>query len=319
MLPEVRDCRGRFGVTAPDLFGAAIPILGIAGDQQAATIGQACLQPGMMKATYGTGCFALLNTGAQAVASRNRLLTTIAYQLDGERTYALEGSIFIAGAAVQWLRDGLGVIRSAAESHGSGRRRRSRAGRDPGARVHRPRRALLGARSPRRTLRPDAQHRPRRAARAALLSVACQTHDLVTAAYDDWAAAQLAAVPTGDGMPPARTALEARLRHDPLEARLRHDVLRVDGGMAASDFTMQALADILDAPVERPRVLEATAVGAAWLAGSAAGLMPDRDAMARNWNRDRRFEPQLPASERTRRLDHWRRAVAATIAMSRSD
>ncbi len=319
LLPDVRDCRGRFGVTDPAVFGAEIPILGIAGDQQAATIGQACFQPGMMKATYGTGCFALLNTGAQAVASRNRLLTTIAYQLDGERTYALEGSIFIAGAAVQWLRDGLGVIRSAAESTALA------AAADPAQDVILVP-AFTGLGAPYWV--PEARGAlfgltrntgPAELARAALLSVACQTHDLVTAAYDDWAAAQPAAVPTGDGTPPARTALEARLRHDPLEARLRHDVLRVDGGMAASDFTMQALADILDAPVERPRVLEATAVGAAWLAGSAAGLMPDRDAMARNWNRDRRFEPQLPASERTRRLDHWRRAVAATIAMSRSD
>ncbi|MEQ1713562.1 MAG: FGGY-family carbohydrate kinase, partial [Hyphomicrobium sp.] len=255
-------------------------------------------------------------------------LTTIAYQLDGQRTYALEGSIFIAGAAVQWLRDGLGVIRSAAESTALA------AAADPAQDVILVP-AFTGLGAPHWV--PEARGAlfgltrntgPAELARAALLSVACQTHDLVAAAFDDWAAAQPAAVPTSDGTPPAQAALEARLRHDPLDARLRqapldarlrHDVLRVDGGMAASDFTMQALADILDAPVERPRVLEATAVGVAWLAGSAAGLMPDRDAMARNWSRDRRFEPQLPASERTRRLDCWRRAVAATIAMSRSD
>ena len=150
MLPEVKDCADDFGTTEPDLFGAAIPIRGVAGDQQAATIGQACFEPGMMKSTYGTGCFALLNTGADLVRSKNRLLTTIAYRLDGKTTYALEGSIFIAGAAVQWLRDGIKADRQGRAERQAGGRGRSGAERLSGAGLRRARRAVLGRRGARR-------------------------------------------------------------------------------------------------------------------------------------------------------------------------
>jgi glycerol kinase len=228
------------------------------------------------------------------VPSRNRLLTTVAAQLDGRRAYALEGAIFIAGAAVQWLRDGLEVIASAADAT------RLAATADPtqdvvlvpaftglGAPYWEPeaRGALFGL---------TRNTGPADLARAALLAVACQTHDLVAAAHDDWAHAT-----AGHRAPPVRT------------------VLRVDGGMAASDWTMQALADILDAPVDRPAVLEATALGAAWLAGSAAGLLPDRDDFASGWRAERRFAPVISDDERRARLATWRRAIAATIGYAR--
>ena len=252
LLPEVRDCAGDFGTTAPELFGGPIRILGIAGDQQAATVGQACFAPGMMKATYGTGCFALLNTGAEPVASNNRLLTTIAYQLAGKRTYALEGAIFIAGAAVQWLRDALKIIARAPDVNALA------ATADPAEQVYLvPAFVGLGA--------PwwDAQARgavfglTRKAgiaelARAALEAVGYQTRDLLDAMRADWPAAA-------------------------------DTVLRVDGGMAASDVTMQFVADILAAPVDRPVVMETTALGAAYLAGLAAGLCPDLAGFAATW------------------------------------
>ena len=254
MLPEVRDSAAEFGMTRADLFGRAIPILGVAGDQQAATVGQACFEPGMLKSTYGTGCFALLNTGDTLVTSQNRLLTTIAYQLDGKPTYALEGSIFIAGAVVQWLRDGLGIIRHASETQALAEQA------DPDQQVYLvPAFTGLGA--------PwwDADARgaifgltrdtgPAEFARAALESVAYQTRDLYEAMRADWAAT----APNGDA------------------------TLRVDGGMTASDWTMQCLADILGAPVDRPKVLETTALGAAWLAGMRAGLYPGRDGLRPN-------------------------------------
>ena len=173
MLPRVVDCSGELGVTTADILGAPVPILGMAGDQQAATVGQACIKPGMIKATYGTGCFALLNTGSMAVHSRHRLLTTIAYQLDGRRTYALEGSIFVAGAAVQWLRDGLGADREVERRRGAGGQGAGRPRRLPGAGLRRPGRAALGSRCARRAARPDARFRPgrdrRRHARFGLL------------------------------------------------------------------------------------------------------------------------------------------------------
>jgi glycerol kinase len=282
ILPEVRDCAGDFGTTRPDLFGRALPILGIAGDQQAATIGQACFAPGMVKSTYGTGCFALLNTGATRVASQHRLLSTIAWQLDGRRTYALEGSIFIAGAVVQWLRDGLRLIRSAAETQALADAA------DPDQQVIVvPAFTGLGA--------PHWQPRARGAvfgltrnagpaelARAALESVAFQTADLVEAMAADW---------QGAG-----------------------GVLRVDGGMSANDYAMQFLADILGAPVDRPTVTETTALGAAWLAGSRAGVWPGMEAFADRWALERRFLPAMPDDVRATRLAAWRRAVAATIA-----
>ena len=284
LLPQVRDCAGEFGVTVPELFGAPIRVLGMAGDQQAATVGQGCFKPGMMKSTYGTGCFALLNTGAQRVASRNRLLTTIAYQLDGKRTYALEGAIFIAGAAVQWLRDGLKIITKASEAD-------SLAGRsDPAEQVYLVP-AFVGLGAP----YWDAQARAAifgltrncgaaELARAALEAVGYQTRDLLAAMTADW--------PLADG---AAT------------------VLRVDGGMAASAVTMQFLADILASPVDRPVVMETTALGAAYLAGRAAGLCPDLDGFAAQWRLDRRFEPRLDAAQRERKYAGWQDAVRRTL------
>ncbi|WP_334194197.1 glycerol kinase GlpK [Pararhodobacter sp.] len=285
LLPEVRDCNADFGETR--LFGAPIPILGVAGDQQAATIGQACFKPGMMKSTYGTGCFALMNTGGTRVASQNRLLTTIAYRLDGQVTYALEGSIFIAGAVVQWLRDGLGIIERADQTQALAEKA------DPEQRVIIVP-AFTGLGAP--YWRPEARGAvfgltrnsgPAEFARAALESVAFQTRDLAEAMRGDWAA----------------SGVEAEL-----------GVLRVDGGMSASDYAMQALADILGAPVDRPPVLETTALGAAWLAGNKAGLLPGIEGFAARWALERRFEPEMNNTAREVRYDAWRRAVAAAIA-----
>ena len=282
MLPEVRDCAADFGTTRPDLFGRPIPILGVAGDQQAATIGQGCFQPGMMKATYGTGCFAVLNTGDTPVPSRNRLLTTIAYQLDGQPTYALEGSIFIAGAVVQWLRDGLRLIRSASETQALA------AAADPAQQVYLVP-AFTGLGAP--YWDPEARGAifgltratgPAEIARAALESVAFQTRDLWDAMRADWPGT-------------------------------RDPILRVDGGMSASDYAMQALADILGARVDRPKNVETTALGAAWLAGSRAGLYPGRAEFAEGWALERRFEPRLDAEGREANYAGWRDAVSRTL------
>nr|WP_170539925.1 glycerol kinase GlpK [Ruegeria arenilitoris] len=281
MLPEVRDCAADFGQTG--LFGGMIPILGVAGDQQAATIGQACFQPGMMKSTYGTGCFALLNTGTQPVESKNRLLTTIAYQLDGQRTYALEGSIFIAGAAVQWLRDALKIIDSAPQSG------ELAAQADPNQHVVLVP-AFTGLGAP--YWKPDCRgamfgltRNSGRAeiARATLESIAFQTRDLWHAMQGDWGA----------------------------DADV---ILRVDGGMSASDWAMQGLSDILGAPVDRPVMQETTALGAAWLAGMMAGVYPDQAGFADTWALDQRFEPILPEADREAAYARWKRAVQATMA-----
>ncbi|MBB4303731.1 glycerol kinase [Rhodobium orientis] len=287
MLPEVKNSADDFGETVPELFGGAIPIFGVAGDQQAATIGNACFQPGMLKSTYGTGCFAVLNTGSERVASKNRLLTTIGYRLDGQTTYALEGSIFIAGAAVQWLRDSLGIIAEAAAS-------------GPLAEQASPKEAvyLVPAFTGLGAPHWDADARgamfgltrnsgPAEFSRAALESVAFQTLDLLEAMKRDWQGA------SGD------------------------TVLRVDGGMVASDWTMQRLADILAAPVDRPSILETTAVGAAWLAGFRAGVWPDAEGFAKAWVRDRRFEPQMDEDERQVRIAGWRDAVSRTLTKHR--
>ena len=286
LLPQVMDCNAEFGTTDKALFGQALPILGVAGDQQAATIGQACFQPGMLKSTYGTGCFALMNTGAAMVPSHNRLLTTIAYRLDGQVTYALEGAIFIAGAVVQWLRDGLKIIASAPRSNTLARHA------DPAQQVIMvPAFTGLGApwwqpecRGALYGLTRDTG--PEELARAALESVGFQTRDLWGAMQDDWAKSGA----------PARAG-----------------TLRVDGGMSASDYAMQFLADILDAPVDRPQVLETTALGAAWLAGARAGIGPDADSFARDWALDRQFTPQMDAKARAARYSAWQRAVRATI------
>jgi glycerol kinase len=283
LLPEVKDCADDFGVTEASLFGAAIPILGVAGDQHAATIGQACFEPGMLKSTYGTGCFALLNTGADMVRSKNRLLTTIAYRLDGKTSYALEGSIFIAGAAVQWIRDGLKLVKQASETGPLARTA------DPSQNVYMvPAFVGLGA--------PwwDAEARgaiygltrnsgPAEIARAALEAVCYQTRDLLEAMHRDW---------KGGG----------------------DTVLRVDGGMVASDWTMQFLADVLDAPVDRPVILETTALGAAWLAGSKAGVWPGMKEFAASWARDAQFKPQMDAAERKRKIKGWDVAVRRTLS-----
>jgi glycerol kinase len=284
MLPEVRDCAADFGRTRADLFGREIPIMGVAGDQQAATIGQACFAPGMMKSTYGTGCFALLNTGADRVPSRNRLLTTIAYRLGGQTTYALEGSIFIAGAVVQWLRDGLRIIRTAAETQALAEAA------DPAQEVVLVP-AFTGLGAP--YWRPDCRGAvygltrnsgPAEFARAALESVGYQTRDLLEAMRADWGTAA-----TG--------------------------VLRVDGGMTASDWAMQFLADILGAPVDRPVVTETTALGAAWLAGSHAGVCPDAAGFAKAWALERRFDPAMEPDRRAAKYARWQRAVAATMSL----
>jgi len=284
MLPVVKDCADDYGITDKDLFDAEIRILGVAGDQHAATIGQACFEPGMMKSTYGTGCFALLNTGAEPVNSKSRLLTTIAYRLNGKTTYALEGSIFIAGAAVQWLRDGLGIIGKAEHSGVLAAKA------DPSQHVYLVP-AFVGLGAP----HWDADARgaifgltrnsgPAEFARAALESVAYQTRDLLDAMRRDWKGAS------------AKT------------------VLRVDGGMVASDWTMQRLADILDAPVDRPTILETTALGAAWLAGSRAGVWPKSAEFARSWALERRFKPEMDASTRKAKLGGWRDAVRRTLS-----
>jgi len=285
LLPEVRDSAAEFGATDPGLFGAPVAVRGIAGDQQAATVGQACFAPGMLKSTYGTGCFAVLNTGADLVVSKHRLLSTIAYRLRGRTTYALEGSIFAAGAAIQWLRDGLGVLGSAASSG------ELAAQADPNQALYLvPAFTGLGA--------PwwDADARgalfgitrgtgPKELACAALEAVCYQTHDLLEAMRKDWTGAA-------------------------------DTVLRVDGGMVASDWTMQRLADLLAVPIDRPAVLETTALGAAWLAGMQSGAWPDEHGFAKAWRLQHRFEPTMPAAERDRKLAGWRDAVRRTLSTS---
>jgi glycerol kinase len=284
LLPEVRDNAAEFGSTAAELFGAPIRVRGMAGDQQAATIGHGCFKPGMIKSTYGTGCFVVLNTGTQRVASRHRLLTTIAYRLDGKTTYALEGAIFVAGAAVQWLRDSLKIIAKADETDALAAKA------DAAEQVYmvpafvglgapywdaKARGALFGL---------TRQAGAAEIARAALEAVAYQTRDLIEAMRAD-----------------CPSAFEAA------------NVLRVDGGMTASEFTMQFLADMLATPVDRPVVMETTALGAAYLAGRAAGLCPDLDGFAAQWRLDRRFEPRMEAAERERKYAGWKEAVRRTL------
>jgi glycerol kinase len=281
LLPQVRDCAGAFGTTLPDLFGGPIAIRGIAGDQQAATVGQGCFEPGMMKATYGTGCFALINTGDTPILSQHRLLTTIAYQLGGKRTYALEGAIFIAGAAVQWLRDGLKIIGKASDVGPLAEQA------DPAEQVYLvPAFVGLGAPYWDAAARGAIYGLTRNSgaaeiARAALESVGYQTRDLIEAMRADWPAAP-------------------------------HTVLRVDGGMTVSDPAMQFLADILDAPVDRPTVMETTALGAAYLAGLSAGLCPDLAGFQATWRRDRRFTPSMSPTTRDRKWAGWQDAVGRT-------
>jgi len=282
LLPEVRDSSGVFGTTEPDLFGDAIPVAGIAGDQQAALVGQACFEPGMAKSTYGTGCFLLLNTGETAVESQNRLLTTPAYRIDGRTTYAMEGSIFVAGAAIKWLRDGLGLIREAAETDALARQVPDSHG------VHLVP-AFVGLGAPH--WRPDARGlisgltldaTGAHLARAALESVAFQTVDLTRAMVAD--------------------------------GTTRAAAIRVDGGMAANDWFCQFLADVLDARVERPAEVETTALGAAFLAGLATGVWPDLAAIAATWASGAEFSPAMPPERRDALLAGWQVALQRALA-----
>ncbi|MBM9603865.1 glycerol kinase GlpK [Desulfopila inferna] len=283
LLPEVLDSSDDFGVTAPGIFDVPLKIQGVAGDQQAALVGQACFEPGMIKSTYGTGCFAVLNTGEDPVISNNRLLTTIAYRLNGRTTYAIEGSIFIAGAAVQWMRDALGVIEEASMTA------ELAAKADPAQDVYLVP-AFTGLGAP--YWDPDARGAifgitrgttPAELSRAALESVCYQTRDLLEAMKGDWP--DLAA----------------------------NTVLRVDGGMVANDWTMQFLADILDAPVDRPVILETTAVGAAYLAGLRAGIYPSPEEFSSTWRLDRQFLPHLSSEIRQRKYKGWKDAVRRTL------
>jgi len=281
LLPQVHDNSHVFGVTAPGLLDGQLPIAGMAGDQQAALFGQACFSPGMVKSTYGTGCFVLVNTGSEPVASQHRLLTTTAYRLGGKTSFALEGSIFVAGAAVKWLRDGLGVIANASETDSLATRVSDSHGVymvpafvglgaphwDPDARA-----AIFGL-----TLDASGAH----LARAALESVGYQTLDLMNAM-------------AGDGARPSG--------------------VRIDGGMTANSWLCQFLADILQLPVERPRNLETTALGAAFLAGLATGIWPDLDAISATWQRKDCFEPAMPAERRNELLAGWRKAIARTLS-----
>nr|WP_181449465.1 glycerol kinase GlpK [Azospirillum thermophilum] len=277
MLPQVLDSADDYGMTVPDLLGAPVPIAGVAGDQQAATFGQSCLEPGMVKSTYGTGCFALINTGSTPVESQNRLLTTVAYRLDGRPTYALEGSIFVAGAAIKWLRDGLGVITHASQTD-------DMATRVPDSHGVYFVPAFVGLGAPHWD--PDARAAihgmtfdagPAHIARAALEAVAYQTRDLMDAMAGDWGG--------------------------------RPNALRIDGGMAANDWLCQFLADMTGLPVERPEVIETTALGAACLAALRVGLFEGIGAVSQAWKLDRRFEPRMDEPRRAKLYGGWLDAV----------
>ncbi|PLY14261.1 MAG: glycerol kinase [Sedimenticola sp.] len=281
MLPEVKDCAADYGTTHADVTGIAIPIAGVAGDQQAATIGQACFKPGMVKSTYGTGCFAVLNTGSKAVTSNHKLLTTVAYRIGGEVSYALEGSIFVAGAAVQWLRDGIGIIATAQETGPLAAGLADNRGVylvpaftglgapywDPHARG-----AVFG-------LTRDTG--VAELVRATLESVAYQTRDLVRAMAAD-----------GVGM----------------------DFLRVDGGMVTNDWLLQFLSDIIDIPVERPEIIETTALGAAYLAGLQQGIFSSLEDIASHWRRETLFKPSMNTGLRQQLLAGWDKSISHVMS-----
>lgn len=282
ILPEVKDCGANFGCTGA--LGGQVTIRGVLGDQHAATVGQACFEPGMVKSTYGTGGFAVMNTGADKITSQNRLLTTIAYQFDGTVTYALEGSIFIAGAAVQWLRDGLGIIPNAKETE-----RLAKSATDDSAVVLVPAFTGLGApywsadsRGAVFGLTRDSG--PADFARATLESIGFQTRDLIEAMTAD---------------------------AGPLNA-----VLRVDGGLVENGFAMQFLSNILGAPVDRPKMAETTALGAAWVAGREAGIYPDLKTFANSWAIEQQFTPEMPQTERDQKYARWQKAVSATLTFT---
>ena len=275
-------------MTSPEIFGVSIPIKGVAGDQHAATLGQACFEPGMMKSTYGTGCFALLNTGNTMVTSHNKMLTTIGYQLDGKITYALEGSIFIAGAVVQWLRDGLKILAKASESGDL-----AKLSDNSQNLILVPAFTGLGAPYWNAESRGAVYGLTRNSgraefSRAALESVGFQTRDLLEAMISDW------------------------------QVEAKGGVLRVDGGMSASNWTMQFLSNILNAPVDRPEVLETTAMGAAWLAGMRIGIYPEQNEFAKSWSLEKRFQPDMDDELREQRYKDWKSAVAATLKVRTS-
>jgi len=279
LLPEVKDCAADFGQTEQSILGASLPICGVAGDQHAASIGQVCFEKGMVKSTYGTGCFVMLNTGDKAITSKNKMLTTIAYRLNGKTTYAIEGSIFVAGAAIQWLRDGLGVIQSADETESMAKDLNSNQGVylvpaftgmgapywDPDARG-----AIFG-------LTRDTG--PKELARAALESVCFQTMDLFDAIKSDGASLE---------------------------------TVRVDGGMVKNNWLSQTLADIVDIPVQRPMQTETTALGAAYLAGLQCGVYQSLDDLTSNWQQDRSFEPSMQSDERDQAIAGWQNAIRRT-------
>ena len=279
LLPTVHDCAADFGQASASVLGESLPICGVAGDQHAASIGQVCFEDGMVKSTYGTGCFVMLNTGNKAITSKNKMLTTIAYRLNGQTTYAIEGSIFVAGAAIQWLRDGLGVIQSADETESMASDLTSNQGVylvpaftgmgapywDPDARG-----ALFG-------LTRDTG--PKELARAALESVCFQTMDLFDAIKSDGA---------------------------------NLDTVRVDGGMVKNNWLSQTLADILNTPVQRPKQTETTALGAAYLAGLQCGVYSSLDDLTSNWQQDREFTPLMDNGERECAIAGWQNAVKRT-------
>ena len=287
MLPTVKNCSDKFGTTDPSLFGCEININGIAGDQQAASIGQACFNPGMLKSTYGTGCFALLNTGKTSINSNNKLLTTIAYSLEGEVTYALEGSIFVAGAAVQWLRDSLGTLENAAQSGIMAANSNEfeeiymvPAFTGLGAPYWAPqaRGAIFGL---------TRNTGPNELARAALEASCYQTRDLLEA-----------------------------MRQDFCSSKYAQTILRVDGGMSASDWTMQFLSDMLNSPVDRPKILETTALGAAYLAGLFIDFYPRPPEFSKNWMLDRRFEPEISTAQREKKYAGWLACVDQVLKVT---
>ena len=281
MLPDVKECTDDYGMTETSIFGREIPIRGVAGDQQAAAIGQCCFNAGSIKSTYGTGCFMLLNTGNKVVLSKNRLLSTIAYKIDGQISYALEGSIFIAGAAVQWLRDGMKIINKATDTEELVTQQETHSGlymvpafTGLGAPHWNPnvRGALFGITQA--TDRADI-------VRATLESVCYQTNDLLTAMHKD------GGVPTN---------------------------LRVDGGMVANNWLLQFLSDILHLPIERPRIMETTALGAAYLAGKQVGVYGDFAEFTKQWHVDQHFEPQMSAEQRETLIQGWDNAIRRLIA-----
>ncbi len=281
MLPEVKDSSGVVGETDPSLFGTAIPIAGIAGDQQAATFGQGCFEPGTAKNTYGTGCFVLLNTGSKPMASNNGLLTTIGWGINGEITYCLEGAIFIGGAVIQWLRDGLQIVENASESEALATSVESTEG------VYCvPAFVGLGApywdQQARGTIIGITRGTSRaHIVRSALESIAYQTCDVLKAMQDD--------------------------------ASLDLATLKVDGGASANNFLMQFQSDMLNVEVQRPVVQETTALGAAYLAGLAVGYWEDKKSIQENWALDKQFTPNMAAEERDGLYHNWKRAVDRSL------